>query len=44
LDDILGEGYSSKVYEGVEIDNPRKKYAIKVIELKRFVGENRSML
>ena len=43
-DDDLGKGYSSKVYKGVEIEKTHKRYAIKVIELKKFRGSNLEML
>jgi hypothetical protein len=33
MDSLLGSGYSSKVYQGTEVDKPQKRYAIKVIEL-----------
>ena len=42
--DDLGKGYSSKVYKGVEIEKVHKRYAIKVIELKKFRGSNLEML
>ena len=42
--DDLGKGYSSKVYKGVEIERTHKRYAIKVIELKKFRGSNLEML
>jgi hypothetical protein len=40
----LGEGYSSKVYKGTEVDRPQKRYAIKVIELQKFEEETLKML
>lgn len=36
LDEVLGKGYSSCVYKGVEVGKELKRYAIKVIELKGF--------
>jgi serine/threonine protein kinase len=43
-EDELGKGYSSRVYKGVEIEKIHKRYAIKVIELKKFRGSNLEML
>ena len=40
----LGKGYSSRVYKGVEIERIHKRYAIKVIELKKFRGSSLEML
>lgn len=42
--DELGKGFSSNVYKGVEILRPHKRYAIKVINLKKFRGSNMEML
>lgn len=42
--DELGKGFSSKVYKAVEIEHVHKRYAIKVIELKKFRGSNLEML
>ena len=36
LDEVLGKGYSSCVYKGVEVGKELKRYAIKVIQLKSF--------
>ena len=36
LDDILGQGFSSTVYKATLRDNNKQKYAIKVIDLKKF--------
>ena len=36
--DELGKGFSSHVYKGVEVDNPHKRVAVKVISLKKFKG------
>ena len=43
-DSLLGEGYSSKVYKGTEVNKPQKRYAIKVIELQKFQGDTLKML
>lgn len=43
-EDELGKGYSSRVYKGVEIERINHRYAIKVIELKKFRGSSLEML
>lgn len=40
----LGKGFSSNVYKGVEMLKPHKRYAIKVINLRKFRGANLEML
>lgn len=42
--DELGTGFSSHVYKGVEILDPHKRYAIKVISLKKFRGQKLELL
>ncbi len=42
--DQLGKGFSGKVFKAVEIQKPHKRYAIKVIDLQKFRGENLKML
>jgi serine/threonine protein kinase len=44
IEDVLGKGYSSKVYKGVEVGKEHKKYAIKAVDLKKFRGSNLDML
>ena len=36
--DELGRGFSGNVYKGVEIKKLHKRYAIKVVNLKKFKG------
>lgn len=40
IDDELGKGFTSKVYKAVEIEKIHKRYAIKMVELKKFRGSN----
>lgn len=42
--DLLGKGFSSKVYKASHINNPDERYAIKVINLKKFKASNIAML
>ena len=42
--DELGKGYSGKVYKAVEASKLNKRFAIKVIDLQKFRGENLKML
>lgn len=42
--DLLGKGFSSKVYKANHISNSEDRYAIKVINLKKFKASNISML
>lgn len=42
--DELGKGFSGKVYKGVEIVRQHKRYAIKVVDLKKFKGSNMDLL
>jgi serine/threonine protein kinase len=42
--DELGRGFSGKVYKGVEIDKPQRRYAIKVVSLQKFKGHSLDML
>ena len=42
--DHLGKGYSSHVFKGCEFDNPHKRVAVKVIDLKKFKGASLEML
>lgn len=35
-EDMIGDGYTSRVYKGHEIEKPTKTYAIKVIDKKRL--------
>jgi len=42
--DILGKGFSSKVYKAHHINNTEDRYAIKVINLKKFKASNITML
>jgi serine/threonine-protein kinase ULK/ATG1 len=42
--DILGEGYSSKVYKGTSIHKFDEKYAIKVIDIKKTTPENLALI
>lgn len=44
IEEVLGKGYSSKVYKGVEIGKEHKKYAIKAVDLKKFRGCNLDIL
>lgn len=41
---MLGKGFSSKVYKAVHINNVDERYAIKVINLKKFKASNLAML
>jgi serine/threonine protein kinase len=43
-EEVLGKGFTSRVFKGVELDNVYKRYAIKVIELKKFRGSSLEML
>ena len=36
LEDLIGDGFTSKVYKGYEIERPGKAYAIKIIEKGRL--------
>ena len=40
LDEILGNGFSSVVYKATLKNNPKQKYAIKVIDLKQFRSDS----
>lgn len=42
--DLLGKGFSSKVYKAYHINNSDERYAIKVINLKKFKASNIAML
>lgn len=42
--DELGKGFSGKVFKAIETLKPHKRYAIKVIDLQKFRGENLKML
>lgn len=44
LDDILGQGFSSTVYKATLRNNNKQKYAIKVIDLKKFKQDSSLML
>ena len=44
LNNELGRGYSGKVYKGIEIGKPHKRYAIKVVSLNKFRGRNMELL
>jgi len=41
---MLGKGFSSKVYKAVHINNCDERFAIKVINLKKFKASNLAML
>jgi serine/threonine protein kinase len=41
---MLGKGFSSKVYKASHLNNSDEKYAIKVINLKKFKASNHAML
>jgi serine/threonine protein kinase len=43
-EELLGKGFTSRVFKGVEVENIYKRYAIKVIELKKFRGSSLEML
>ena len=43
-DDILGQGFSSIVYKATLRDNNKQKYAIKVIDLKKFKQDSSVIL
>ncbi len=36
--DLIGKGYSSKVYKGSDLDNEDVKYAIKVMDISKIKG------
>lgn len=36
IEDVLGQGFSSTVYKAIWRTNPKQKYAMKVIDLKKF--------
>ena len=42
--DLLGKGYSSKVYKGFHISRPEETYAIKVIDTSKFRPSSLEML
>ena len=42
--DLLGKGFSSKVYTATHLTNEAQKFAIKVIDLKKFKSSNLPML
>ena len=42
--DELGRGFSGNVFKAVEIVKQHKRYAIKVVNLKKFKGANLDML
>jgi serine/threonine protein kinase len=42
--DLLGSGYSSKVYKATRIDNPSQLYAIKAINTSQFDAASLSLL
>jgi hypothetical protein len=41
---LLGKGFSSKVYKASHINNSDERFAIKVINLKKFKASNIAML
>lgn len=44
LDDVIGSGFSSRVYRGIKNDMKDVKYAIKVINLSKMSKGNYSLL